>query len=64
MEEAIHLIISKKREVNRWPIQHKHPGKVHFDMEKTGGDSRWNTLRVLRILRFYKPEIYSDYTKT
>jgi hypothetical protein len=28
-------------------------------MEKTGGASRWNTLRVLRVLKMYKPEEYS-----
>lgn len=60
MEEAINLIIAKKRDNNRGPVQHKHQGQVHFDMEKTSGDSRWNTLRVLRILRFYKPEIYNE----
>lgn len=59
MEEALGLIIHKKRKNNRWPVQHKHSGRVYFDMEQTGGDSRWNTLRVLRVLRFYKPELYS-----
>ena len=27
------------------------PGIEHFDMEKWGGESRWNTLRMLRVLR-------------
>ena len=60
MEEALGLIIDKKRKNNRWPVQHKHAGIVYFDMEQTGGDSRWNTLRVLRMLRFYRPELYND----
>lgn len=63
MEEALDIIIGKKRENSRWSVQHKHQGKVHFDMEKTGGDSRWNTLRVLRILRYYKPAVYSEMIK-
>lgn len=60
MKEALALIIQKKRKSNHWPVQHKHSGMVHFDMEKTGEDSRWNTLRVLRVLRFYKPETYQE----
>ena len=29
-------------------------GEVWFDMEKTGGASRWNTLRALRVLRWWR----------
>ncbi len=47
MEEALTLIIQKKRKNGYWPVQQKYSGLVYFDMEKTGGDSRWNTLRVL-----------------
>jgi len=60
MEEALSLIIQKKRKRDHWPVQHKHPGIVHFIMEKTGDDSKWNTLRVLRVLRLYKPEMYQE----
>ncbi|MBN9387253.1 MAG: hypothetical protein J0I20_04305 [Chloroflexi bacterium] len=60
MDEALDLIIQKKRSNNHWPVQHKHPGIVHFDMEKTGSDSRWNTLRVLRVLRFYNKNYYNQ----
>jgi hypothetical protein len=58
MEEALSIIINKKTKDNRWPVQHKHTGLVHFDMEKTGHASRWNTLRVLRILKMYRLEEY------
>ena len=37
-----------------WPVQHKHSGRVFFDMEKTGGPSRWNTLRALRVLQWWQ----------
>jgi hypothetical protein len=40
MEEALELILRKKRKNHRWPVQHKHAGKVHFDMEPAGGASR------------------------
>jgi hypothetical protein len=56
MEEALQIILKKKRKDGFWPVQHKHAGLVHFDMEKTGEASRWNTLRVLRVLKAYKPE--------
>lgn len=61
MEEALSIIIQKKRKSNHWPVQHKHPGIVHFIMENTGDDSRCNTLRVLRVLRVYKPEMYKEF---
>lgn len=56
MEEALEIIISKRKKDGFWPVQQKHSGLVHFDMEQTGGASRWNTLRVLRVLKHYKPE--------
>jgi hypothetical protein len=60
MEKALELIIQKKRKNNRWPVQQKYAGLVHFDMEQTGEDSRFNTLRVLRVLKVYKPELFRE----
>lgn len=57
MQDAIDIIISKMRKDGKWPVQAKHHGEVHFDMEKTGGSSRWNTLRVLRCLKHYDIQI-------
>ncbi len=34
-----------------WPVQAKHLGKTHFNMEITGGPSRWNPLWTLRVLK-------------
>jgi hypothetical protein len=53
MQDAINIIIKKGRKNGRWGVSQKHSGLVHFDMEKSGADSRWNTLRVLRILKKY-----------
>lgn len=53
MEDALQVLIGKRRKDGTWPVQAKHPGKTHFDMEKTGGPSRWNTLRALRVLAAY-----------
>lgn len=60
MEEALDLIWRKRRNSGCWPVQHKHSGRVYFDPEPTGGDSRMNTLRVLRVLKTYRPELYNN----
>jgi hypothetical protein len=53
MEDALELLRSKRRKDGTWPLQCRHPGAVHFEMEKAGGPSRWNTLRALRVLERY-----------
>ncbi len=50
--DALEVLVGRQRRDRRWPVQQKYPGKVWFDMEKTGGPSRWNTLRALRVLRW------------
>jgi hypothetical protein len=54
MQDALDVLLKKQRKDGTWPVQAKHPGQVHFDMEKTGGPSRWNTLRALRVLRHFQ----------
>ena len=54
LEDALDVLMKKRRKDGRWPVQAKHPGQVHFDMEKGGGPSRWNTLRALRVLKHFK----------
>jgi hypothetical protein len=55
--EAIEVIEGKRRKDGRWPLQNRHPGKEHFAMEEgSGKPSRWNTLRALRVLRWYHGE--------
>ncbi len=56
MEDGIALILKKRLKNGLWPVQAKHTGLVHFDMEQTGKASRWNTLRALRVLKMYAPE--------
>lgn len=53
MAPALSVLVKKRRADGTWPLQAKHPGQVHFDMEETGGPSRWNTLRALRVIRKY-----------
>ena len=56
MQDGLDVLQEKRRKDGTWPVQAKHSGQVHFDMEKTGGPSRWNTLRALRVLRRYAPD--------
>jgi hypothetical protein len=51
LEDPIALLISRRRSNGHWPLEQRIPGVTFFDMEKPGGDSRWNTLRALRIVR-------------
>jgi hypothetical protein len=63
MKPSIDVLIRKKMKDNRWPLQAKHPGQVHFEMEKAGEPGRWNTLRALRVLKHFKFENNFDYKK-
>jgi len=53
MQDAIDKIIKKRTNDGLWKLQAHHPGKRHFEMEKVGEPSRWNTLRALRVLRHF-----------
>jgi len=53
--EAIDLVESKRDADGRWPLENPHPGRLHFAMDKgEGRPSRWNTLRAMRVLRWYQ----------
>jgi len=53
MQDALDVLFKKRRKDGTWPLQAKHPGQTHFDMEQPGKPSRWNTLRALRVLKHY-----------
>lgn len=59
MEPALDIILKKRNNDGTWNMQAAHPGKVHFVMEKAGAPGRWNTLRILRVLKHYKLKDYS-----
>jgi len=55
MAEAIELVVSKRDADGRWPLEHPHKGRMHFAMDEgEGKPSRWNTLRAMRVLRWYE----------
>jgi hypothetical protein len=52
--EAVELVRGKRQPDGTWLLEHTHPGAVHFPLEDGDGrPSRWNTLRALRVLRWY-----------
>lgn len=51
--DAIDLLKKKEKE-GRWPLQEKHSGRMYFEMEKAGQPSRVNTLRALRVLKWWE----------
>ena len=55
LEEAIDLLPSKEQSDGRWLLENTHPGTVHFELEDGDNEpSRWNTLRALRLLKWYE----------
>jgi hypothetical protein len=54
MSDAIALLRSKQTPDGRWKLGANWPGRVFFEMEKVGEASRWNTLRALRVLRWWE----------
>ena len=54
VDEAIQLLRSKQQPDGTWLLENTHRGKVHFTLDDGDGRrSRWNTLRALRVLRWY-----------
>lgn len=52
--EAIELVRSKRAADGRWALENPHPGDLHFAIDDGAGKpSRWNTLRAMRVLRWY-----------
>jgi hypothetical protein len=55
MAEAVEAVSAKRQPDDRWLLDRIHPGRVHFDLEDgVGRPSRWNTLRALRVLDWWK----------
>jgi hypothetical protein len=52
--EAIELVASKRDGDGRWPLEARYPGVMPVETDEgEGRPSRWNTLRALRVLRWY-----------
>ena len=53
-KEAIDLLMSRRQPNGRWPIGPRYTGKRHFTMEEGRQGGRWNTLRALRVLKWWE----------
>jgi len=54
VSDAIETVIERRHQNGRWPLNLFHPEHIPLEMETgVGRPSRWNTLRALRVLRWY-----------
>ncbi len=54
VSEAIDVVIERRHQNGRWPLNLLHPENIPLKMETVvGSASRWNTLRALRVLHWY-----------
>jgi hypothetical protein len=54
MQDAVDLLLQKRSEDGRWKIELLHSNKVFFNMETRKGPSHWNTLRALRVQKWWE----------
>jgi hypothetical protein len=55
LQNAIDLLLSKRHEDGTWANENRYSAKEFFRMEGVGQKpSRWNTLRALRILKWWQ----------
>jgi hypothetical protein len=54
VREAVKIVIERRHQNGRWPLNLLHPEPIPLQMETAvGSASHWNTLRALRVLRWY-----------
>jgi hypothetical protein len=54
LAEAVQHVRDKQQPDGTWLLENTHPGLAHLELEDGDGrPSRWNTLRALRVLRWY-----------
>jgi hypothetical protein len=54
VREAIEIVMKRRHQNGRWPLNLLHSERIPLEMETAVGHaSRWNTLRALRVLRWY-----------
>ncbi len=53
MIDAIHLLTSKQNKQGQWPAYRGPSGRVFFDFEPAGKPSQFNTLRALRVHKWW-----------
>jgi hypothetical protein len=57
VSEAVQIVANRQHQNGRWPLHTPNPERVPFNMEPGQGKaSRWNTLRALRVLKWYETQ--------
>jgi hypothetical protein len=54
LTEAIGIVRATRRKDGRWPPANQYKGMTYFELEPSRAPSRWNTLRALRVLRWWE----------
>jgi hypothetical protein len=54
MDNAIDLLQQKRSSDGRWPAYRPWAGRIFFPLEQARQPGRWNTLRGLRVLRWWE----------
>jgi hypothetical protein len=54
LDAGIDLLNKKRNKEGKWALGSKHPGKTNFEMEKPRASSKWNTLRAMRVLKYWQ----------
>ena len=54
LQDAIELLQAKQDLSGRWMLEYEYRGKTFFRLESVGRSSRWNTLRALRVMRWWQ----------
>jgi hypothetical protein len=54
MKEAVNQVETRQCDDGRWLLNKAWSGRVYFEMERGGAPSRWNTLRALRVLKWWR----------
>jgi hypothetical protein len=58
VSDAIEIVLERRHQNGRWPLNLMHPEYVPLKMETdVGSASRWNALRALRVLRWYNNSV-------
>jgi hypothetical protein len=52
--DAIDIVREEQGEDGRWSLQYSYRGKMYFQLERLGAPSRWNTLRAMRVLKWWE----------
>jgi len=54
LAEAIEIVRARRDDTGRWPLQNVYRGRTWFELEEPRAPSRWNTLRALRVLKWWE----------